>query len=111
MPAPRRKNQNVPPFVLNGEGAGAQCGFFRCTTLPDCPFSGLYSQSIQLSMSARVLNKLASFCEQETGLPQSMVGRCELALCRRTPARHSRRPQATLIRPEAEATRIAMEIE
>ena len=43
-----------------------QCGFFRCTTLPDCPdgFSGSLSQAIHPIISARVSNKLASFCPQ-----------------------------------------------
>jgi hypothetical protein len=40
-----------------------QCGFFRCTTFPDCPaaFSGLVSHAIHRIISSRVLNKLASF--------------------------------------------------
>ena len=43
-----------------------QCGFFRCTTLPDWPagFSGLFNQAIHRSISARLLNRLARFCPQ-----------------------------------------------
>ena len=66
-----------------------QCGFFRCTTLPDWPagFSGLFNQAIHCSMSARLLNRLARFCPQFSQLllssssVQSSAGGCGSSDC------------------------------
>src|SRR5271169_496829 len=47
-------------------GRARLMGLFRCTTLPDCPagFSGWFSHPIHRIISARFLNKLASFWPQ-----------------------------------------------